>query len=389
MEELDYYQILEVDKSASQAEIKKAYRKIAIKYHPDKNPGDKEAEQKFKLAAEAYSVLSDEQKRQRYDQFGKQGVDGSGGFGGFGGFGGSSMNMEDIFSAFGDIFGGSGFGGGFGGRQRGPQQHQGKDYQIQVQLSYKEIMNGAHRKFKIKKEVACHSCKGSGCASGHSPSQCSECGGSGFVVRTRQSFFGMMQSQEPCPRCHGEGSVISHPCESCHGHGIEKGEEIVEVDIPAGVCEGMVINVPQKGGAAPHNGINGDLHVIVKEKADDELIRDGQGQNLIYNLVLTISQAILGDTIDIPLVEGKAQIKIKPGTQSGTTLRLRGKGFPAVQGYGYGKGDIIINVSVYIPEQLSKEEKEIFEGLKDSENLKCNPSIKDKIVSTFRKYFSK
>ncbi|MBR1387567.1 MAG: molecular chaperone DnaJ [Alloprevotella sp.] len=386
MEE-DYYKILGIEKNATADEIKKAYRRTAIKYHPDKNPGDKVAEEKFKQAAEAYAVLSDPDKRSRYDQFGKAGLEG--GPGGFNGFSGEGVDINDILRQFGDIFGFGGgfdFGGGFNQqRSSGKAQYRGSDLRVKAKLTLQEISSGVKKKYKINKDVTCSHCHGSGCAEGHQPETCSTCHGSGYVTHTRQSFFGISRVQEACPTCHGEGSIISHPCSHCHGNGIVKGEEIVEVEIPAGVAEGMIINVTGKGNAGKHNGIPGDIHVIIEEVEDKNFVRDGQ--DLIYNLLLTISQAALGENVEIPLVSGKARINIKPGTQPGTTLRLRGKGLPAVKGYGYGIGDMIVNVSVYIPETLNSEEKIFFESHKDSSHFSPSESIKTKIFKAFKNYF--
>lgn len=382
MADLDYYEILGVDKSASDADIKKAYRKVAMKYHPDKNPGDAKAEEKFKEAAEAYEVLRDPEKRQRYDQFGKAGLNGAGGFGG-GGF----TDINDIFSHFSDIFGG-GFGGfgGFGGGNAQPQQYRGGDLRLKTRLTLEEISTGVMKKFKVKKQVACNECGGSGAEQGHHPETCSTCKGSGYVVRNVRSILGMMQQQSVCPTCHGEGKIVKHKCKKCHGEGTVSGEEIVEINIPAGVAEGMVVNAQGKGHAAKHNGIPGDIQVLIEEVPHEHFIRDDN--DLIYNLLLTISQATLGDAVEVPTLEGKVRVTIKPGTQPGTRMRLRGKGLPPVPGYGYGRGDIVINISVYIPETLSKDEKKAFEDMKDSDNLTPPTSIKDKIFNSFRSYFS-
>lgn len=385
MAETDYYKILGVEKTASADEIKRAYKKVAIKYHPDRNPGDKEAEEKFKQAAEAYDVLRDPDKRARYDQFGAEGVNGAGGFGGFGGAG---MDLNDIFRHFGDIFGDmGGFGAGFGGGRRGgqPRQYRGSDLRLKVKLTLEEIATGVTKKFKVRKSVACDQCHGTGCAAGSHPETCSTCHGSGYVVRTQRSFLGMMQTQEACPTCHGEGTVIKQQCHKCHGEGITTGEEIVEIAIPAGVADGMVVNVPGKGNAAKHGGVPGDIQVLIEEEPHPVLIRDEN--DLIYNLLLTVSQATLGDSVEIPTLDGKARINIKPGTQPGTRLRLRGKGLPAVRGYGYGTGDIIVNISVYIPETLSKDEKHAFQKMKDSDNLQPTEEANEAIFKSFQRYF--
>ncbi len=385
-EEKDYYKILGVERTASADEIKRAYKKVAIKYHPDRNPGDKEAEEKFKQAAEAYDVLRDPEKRKRYDQFGAEGVNGAGGFGG--GFNAESMDINDIFRHFSDIFGGgfSGGFGGFGGGSAEPRQFKGSDMRMKVKLTLDEITNGVVKKFKVRKSVTCPDCGGSGCEKGHTAETCDQCHGQGYVLRTQRSMFGMMQTQAPCPKCHGEGTIIKNPCAKCHGEGIVQGEEIVEIKIPAGVAEGMVVNVPGKGNAAKHNGVAGDIQVIIEEIPHPDLIRDEQ--DLIYNLLLSLPQAILGDTVEIPTVGGKARIKIAPGTQPGTALRLRGKGIPAVPGYGYGSGDLVVNISVYIPEHLTDTEKKAIEGMKGSDSVKPSSKIKDKIFKAFRNYFN-
>ena len=384
-EETDYYKILGVERTATADEIKRAYKKVAIKYHPDRNPGDKEAEEKFKQAAQAYDVLRDPDKRARYDQFGAAGVDGAAG--GFGGFGAGGMDLNDIFRNFGDIFGGA-FGGfgGFGGG-RGQRQYRGSDMRMKVRLTLEEISTGVTKKFKVRKDITCTECHGTGCASGHSPETCPTCHGQGYVIQSRRSFLGMMQTQEVCPNCHGEGTIIKHTCSHCHGEGVTSGEEIVEIKIPAGVAEGMVVNVPGKGNAAKRGGVPGDIQVLIEEEPHKDFIRDDT--DLIYNLLLTVSQAVLGDTIDIPTLTGKARIKIEPGTQPGTALRLRGKGLPAVQGYGVGTGDIVVNISVYIPEHLTKEERKAFEALRENDHMQPNDSIKDKIFRAFRNYFDK
>ena len=386
MAKRDYYEVLGVEKTASEDEIKRAYKKLAIKYHPDRNPGDKEAEEKFKEAAEAYEVLHDAQKRQRYDQFGFDGVSGAGGFGGGAGF----SDINDIFSAFGDIFEGMGFGGGFGGfgGSRGGRRkpvYKGRDQRLRVELTLQEIVNGTTKKFKIKNDVQCDHCHGSGSEDGKVDT-CPRCHGQGVVIETHQSFLGMMQSQSVCPECRGEGTVIKNKCHECHGEGIKPGESIIEVNFPAGLAEGMVLNLDGKGGAGPHNGVPGDLQIIIKEKEDDTFLRDGN--DLVYNLLLTIPQATLGCSLEVPTIDGKAKINIAPGTQPGTVLRLRGKGIPEVQGYNRGqRGDEVINISVYMPETLSKDEKEAMKRFDDSDNFRPSDSIKKKIFNKFRSYF--
>ena len=387
MAKRDYYEVLGVDKKASEDEIKKAYRKIAIKYHPDRNPGSKEAEEKFKEAAEAYDVLHDPQKRQQYDQFGFD----AGKMGGFGGGFSSDFSMDDIFSMFGDVFGGrGGFGGfgGFGGSQRqGTRIHRGSDLRLKVKLTLQEIATGTTKKFKVRKDITCPVCHGSG-AEGNSGSEtCPTCHGQGYVIRTSQSLFGMMQSQSVCPTCHGEGKIIKNKCKHCNGEGVVKGEEVVEINIPAGVAGGMVVNVPGKGNAGKHNGVNGDIQVLVEEEPNDTFVRDGQ--DVIYNLLLDFPTAALGGQVDIPTIDGqKVRIKIEPGTQPGKTLRLRGKGLPAVQGYGRGMGDLIVNISVYVPKTLSRDEKEMLEKMKNSDNFKGDIQTKRSIFDKFRNYFT-
>ena len=381
----DYYEVLGVDKTASEDEIKKAYRKIAIKYHPDRNPGDKEAEEKFKEAAEAYNVLHDPKTRQQYDQFGFAGP-GAGGVFDFSGFGGASMNMDDIFSMFGDIFGGHGF-GGFGGGARRPQQHRGSDLRLKVKLTLEEINTGVTKKFKVRKDIVCPHCSGSGAEAGSGKEQCATCHGSGVITHTTQSIFGMMQQQSVCPTCHGEGQVIKNKCKHCGGTGVEKGEEVVEINIPAGVAEGMVVNVPGKGNAGKHNGVAGDIQVFIEEAENDTFIRDGN--DLIYNLLLDFPTAALGGEVEVPTIDGtKLKVKLENGTQPGKTLRLRGKGLPAVQGYGSGKGDLVVNISVYIPKTLSREEKELIEKFKNSDNFKGDKQTKDSIFQRFKNYFN-
>ena len=390
MSKRDYYEVLGVEKSASEAEIKKAYRKLAIQYHPDKNPGDKEAEEKFKEAAEAYSVLSDKDKRARYDQFGHAGMGGAAGGGGFG----QGMSMDDIFSMFGDIFGGGGGFGGFGGfsgfsGSGRPQQRKfrGSDLRVKVKLSLKDISTGVEKKFKLKKYVTCEHCHGSGAEGNSGTETCPNCHGTGSVTRTQQSIFGMMQTQSVCPNCNGEGKIIKNKCKHCSGEGIVYGEEVVEVKIPAGVAEGMQLSVNGKGNAGKHNGIPGDLLVVVEEESHPDLIRDEN--DLIYNLLLSVPTAALGGTVEIPTIDGKVKVKVDPGTQPGKVLRLRGKGLPSVNSYGYsnGTGDLLVNISVYIPEHLSKDEKQALEKMQDSDNFMPNLSIKEKIFRKFKNFF--
>lgn len=383
MAKRDYYEVLGVDKNASEDEIKKAYRKIAIKYHPDRNPDDPKAEEKFKEAAEAYSVLNDAQKRQQYDQFG---FDGPGG--GFGGFGdGAGFSMDDIFSMFGDVFGGGAGFGGFGGGSRQAPRYRGADLRLKVKLSLQEVATGVTKKFKVRKDVVCNHCHGTGAEGGSSSETCPNCHGSGVEIRTQQSIFGMMQTQTTCHVCGGEGKVIKNKCSHCHGDGVVKGEEVVEINIPAGVAEGMVVNVPGKGNAGKRNGITGNIQVYIEEEDNDTFIRDGQ--NVIYNLLLDFPTAVLGGQVDIPTIDGtNVKIKIEPGTQPGKTLRLRGKGLPAVQGYGNDTGDLIVQISIYVPKELSKSEKEAIEEFRKSDNFKGDSVTKRSIFNNFKKLFS-
>lgn len=386
-EKRDYYEVLGVSKDASEDEIKKAYRKLAIKYHPDRNPGDKEAEEKFKEAAEAYEVLHDPDKRRQYDQFGFNGPQG-----GFGGFGSGGMDMDDIFSMFGDIFGGhSGF-GGFGGFGGGGQQHsqrvyRGSDLRLKVKLSLQDIASGVTKRFKVREDVTCEQCKGTGAEGGAQPETCPTCHGSGMVSRSVRSMFGIMTTQTECPTCHGEGTVIKNKCKACDGTGVVKGDKIVEVNIPAGVEEGMVLNVHGKGNAGPHNGVPGDIQVLIEEEKSDTFVRDKQ--DVIYNLLLDFPTAALGGDAEIPTIDGKKiALKIAPGTQPGNVVRLRGKGLPAVKGYGSGKGDIVVNMSVFVPKTLDKNERKAIEQLRESENFKGDSSTKKSIFEKFKNYFN-
>ncbi len=388
-EKRDYYEVLGVSKSSSADEIKKAYRKLALKYHPDRNPGDAEAEEKFKEAAEAYDVLSNPEKKQRYDQFGHAGMGGAAGGGFGGGFGGFSM--DDIFSQFGDIFGGR-FGGGFGGfggfgdgGSRGRRVAKGSNIRIKIKLTLEEIVHGVEKKIKIDKHVKCHECNGRGAASEADIKTCETCHGTGMVTKVVNSFLGQMQTSAPCPTCGGEGKVISKPCSCCHGSGLEKKAEEISFKIPAGVTEGMQLTVQGKGNAAKGDGVNGDLLVLISEEAHPELQRDGN--DLIYSLFISVTDAILGCTAEIPSVDGKLRIKIEPGTQSGKILRLRGKGVPDVN--GYGAGDLLVYIQVWIPKKVDKEEKEMLEKIKESKNFKPAPTKDDKnFFERLKKMFS-
>ncbi|MBR1717565.1 MAG: molecular chaperone DnaJ [Paludibacteraceae bacterium] len=373
MEKRDYYEVLEVAKNATPEEIKKAYRKKAIQYHPDKNPGDKAAEEKFKEAAEAYEVLSDPQKRQRYDQFGHAGMQGAAGFSGGG------MSMEDIFTHFGDVFAGAGFdiSDFFGGRGGGGRRViRGTDLRVRVKLTLEEIATGVEKKIKVRKLVECKSCHGTGSADGRDGETCPQCKGRGVVYRQQRGFLGMMQVHTDCPECHGEGKIIRNKCTQCQGEGVVREEEIITINIPAGVAHGMTLTMQGKGNAAPRGGVPGDLLVLIEEEEHKELIR--QGDDLVYNLLLDLPTAILGGQVKIPTLTGEAKITISEGTQPGKVLRMRGKGLPHLDQYGrtYGQGDLLINVGVYIPEKLSLDERKQIEKLKDSPNIVPNGSNK-------------
>lgn len=388
MAKRDYYEVLGVEKNASADDIKKAYRKAAVKYHPDKNPGDKEAEEKFKEAAEAYDVLSNADKRARYDQFGHAGMEGgAGGYGG--GFSGGGFTMEDIFRNFGDIFGGH-FGGGFGGfgggsSRGGRSVNRGSDLRVKVRLTLKEIAEGCTKKIKIAKQVACGECGGSGAKDSHSYSTCPNCNGAGYTIETVNSFFGRAQTQRVCPTCGGEGKVITSPCSKCRGEGVVRGEEVVEIRIPAGVAEGMQLSVSGKGNAARRGGINGDLLVVIEEEKNPELVRDGS--DLLHNLKIPVTTAILGGEVEVPTIDSKARIKIAAGTQAGKVLRLKGKGLPELN--GYGRGDILAIVDIVIPTKLTSEEKKLLEKLASQPNFKKTdtPRGEQNIFDRMRNFF--
>ncbi len=376
MAKRDYYEVLEISKNATPEEIKKAYRKKAIQFHPDKNPDNKEAEDKFKEAAEAYEVLSNPEKKQRYDQFGHAGVGGAAG-GGYGGAGFS--DIEDIFSAFGDIFGGhfGGFGGFGGGSSRGRGGRRvvrGSDLRVKVKLNLKEIVNGVEKKIKVKKYIACDHCGGTGAKNASSYTTCSTCGGRGQVTRVQNTLLGQMQTTSTCPTCQGEGKMITDKCNHCAGEGVIRGEEVISIKIPAGVGEGMQLNVSGKGNAARRGGINGDLLVVITEEEHEELVRDGN--NLIHNLFVSFPDITLGTTAEIPTVDGKVKVKIEPGTQPEKILRLRGKGIPDVN--GYGRGDLLVRVHVWIPKKLSADEKRMLEKLQTSPGFQEGPSHSEK-----------
>lgn len=387
-EKRDYYEVLGVSKSATPEEIKKAYRQLALKYHPDRNPDDKDAEEKFKEAAEAYSVLSDENKRARYDRYGFAGMNGgSASGGGFsGGFGDFDLNdiLNSVFGR-GFDFGGFNFGGFGGGSGRGGVARQrGSNIRVKVKLNLQEIAKGVKKKIKVNKYVTCDHCHGSGSENGATET-CPTCHGRGQVVQTVNSFFGAMQTASVCPTCGGTGQIIKNKCKHCQGEGIMKGEEIIDIEIPAGVGNDMQLTVRGKGNAGPHNGINGDLIVVIEEEESKDFERDGS--NLIYNLFLTIPEAILGTQAEVPTIDGKVRVKIAPGTQSGKVLRLRGKGLPNIN--SYGSGDMLVNVNVWIPKKVTKEEEKMLEELAKSENFKPNPTDEEKsFFNRIRDYFN-
>lgn len=375
MAKRDYYEILGVGRNAGADEIKKAYRQMAIKYHPDKNQGNKEAEEKFKEAAEAYEVLSDQEKRARYDRFGHQGMGGAAG----GGFGGGGMSMDDIFSQFGDIFGdGSPFESFFGGGTRsrgGKRQRVGSNLRIKVKLTLQEIANGAEKKIKVNKQVSCNTCGGSGAKDKNATKTCGTCGGQGQVRRVTQTFLGQMATTATCPTCNGEGSVITSNCDSCRGTGRKEGEEIITVNIPAGVSDGMQLSMSGKGNAPDRGGIPGDLIILIEEIADPVLQRDGN--NIVYDLYINFADAALGTSVEVPTVDGKVKLKVEAGTQAGKILRLRGKGLPDINSNHY-RGDQLVYVNIWTPKKLTSEEKELLEKLRELPNFAPQPGKEDK-----------
>ena len=387
MAKRDYYEILGVSKTASADEIKKAYRKVAMQFHPDRNPGDKSAEEKFKEAAEAYEILSDQDKRAQYDRYGHAGVSGNG----RGGYGGG-MNMDDIFSQFGDIFGedifGSFFGGGggrAGGGQRRARGTRGSNLRIKLKLNYEEIAKGVTKSIKVKKYVGCNVCSGCGAKDKGSVQTCSTCGGSGQVRRVTNTFLGQMQTVTTCPTCNGEGTTITAKCGNCKGEGRVYGEETVTIDIPAGVQEGMQLNISGKGNAGERGGMPGDLIILIEEEAHKELQRDGL--NVAYDLHISFPDAVFGTQLEVPTIDGRAKIKIPPGTQSGKIFRLKGKGFPAVN--SYEKGDQLVHVNVWTPQHVSSEEKAMLEKMSYSSNFKPAPDKNQKsFFDKMREMFS-
>jgi molecular chaperone DnaJ len=379
MSKRDYYEILGTAKGASKDEVKKAYRKVAMQYHPDRNPGDKGAEEKFKEAAEAYEVLSDDDKRAQYDRFGHAGMSGSSrGFGG-----GGAQNMEDIFSQFGDIFGDDIFGnffnggGGGGGRRGGGQRARGirgSNLRIKLKLNYEEIAKGATKQIKVKKYVPCNTCSGSGAKDKNSVQTCTTCGGNGQVRKVTSTFLGQMQTVTTCPTCGGEGTTVTAKCPACKGEGRVYSEETVTIDIPAGVQEGMQLSVGGRGNAGERGGPPGDLLILIEEEAHKDLHRDGL--NVAFELHLSFPDAAFGTNVEVPTIDGRAKIKIPPGTQSGKIFRLKGKGFPAVN--SYEKGDQLIYVNVWTPQNLTAEERAMLEKMNNSPNFKPQPDKSDK-----------
>lgn len=379
MSKRDYYDVLGISKNAEATEVKSAYRKLAIKYHPDKNPGDAEAEELFKEAAEAYEILSNPEKRRRYDQFGHSANSASG-------FGGGGMNMEDIFNQFGDIFGGgSPFEGFFGGGRGGGRRTQrGSNLRVKIKLTLQEVANGIEKTIKVNKQVPCKSCDGTGAKDKSSYHTCRTCGGSGAVRRVTNTILGQMQTTSTCPTCNGEGIEITAKCASCHGEGLTRADENITLNIPAGVSEGMQLSMSGKGNAAPRSGIPGDLIIVIEEVPHEALKRDGI--NVIYDLYINFADAALGTSVEVPTIDGKAKIKIEPGTQGGKILRLKGKGLPEVN--SYHKGDQLIYVNVWTPKAVSKEERELLEKLKSSSNFKPQPGKSEKsFFERIKEYF--
>ena len=390
MSKRDFYEILGVSKSASADEIKKAYRKVAMQFHPDRNPGDKSAEEKFKEAAEAYEILSDADKKSKYDRFGHQAF-GPGTGGGNGGYGGGGMDMNDIFSQFGDVFGDDMFGGFFGGgqsRSRGGTKargQRGSNLRIKLKLNFEEIANGVNKQVKVKKHVLCTTCGGNGAKDKSSIQTCGTCKGSGQVRKVTNTFLGQMQTVNTCSTCNGEGSTVTAKCTACKGEGRVYGEETISIDIPAGVQDGMQLSMSGKGNAGERGGVSGDLIIMIEEEQHEFLHREGL--NVSYDLFITIPDAIFGTSVEVPTIDGRAKIKIPAGTQSGKIFRLKGKGFPEVQ--GYAKGDQLIHVNIWTPQEVSEEEKIALNKMQESENFKPKPvkgdkSFYDKVKEAFK-----
>lgn len=386
MAKRDFYEVLGVDRNADAEALKKAYRKLAIQYHPDRQQGKsdaekKQAEEKFKEAAEAYDVLSNPDKRARYDQLGPEGYDQMGG-----GFSGGGMSMDDILRQFGDLFGGFGFGGfsGFGDTGGYSQSvAHGTNLRVRVKVNLQEVAKGTEKKIKIPRQVSCQSCNGTGAKNGTALEMCLNCHGSGVEVRIRRTLLGQMQTQSACSVCGGSGKRIKERCPNCGGHGLVKREEVVTINIPAGVKEGMMLNMRGKGNDAPGGGIPGDLQIVIEEQPDKNLIRNDK--DLIYNLMIDFPTAVLGGKVEIPTIDGRARVTIEPGTQPGKVLRLRGKGLPSVD--NYGNGDLLVNVMVYVPENLNASEKRTVEALRESSSFKPSQSTKERIFSRLRHMF--
>ncbi len=389
MSKRDYYEILGLSKNATAEELKKAYRKIALQFHPDRNPDNKEAEEKFKEAAEAYEVLSDADKRARYDRFGHSGM------GGAGGFSGQGMSMDDIFSQFGDIFGGGGSGDPFeaffgGGRSRGgggqrARGQRGSNLRIKLKLDMQELSEGTNKKVKVKKHTACDACTGTGAKDGTALQTCGTCGGHGMVRQVTNTILGQMQTTTTCPTCHGSGQQIKTNCSKCSGSGRLYGEETISIDVPPGVSAGVQLSMSGKGNAGEQGGPPGDLIIAIEEVPHENLTREGN--NVIFELYISIADAALGTTVDVPSIVGAARIKIPPGTQGGKIFRLKGKGFPILN--SYGRGDQLVHVNVYVPKRLSVEEKALLEKLRDSPNFNPDPGHKERgFFEKMKDYFS-
>ncbi len=374
MAKRDFYEVLGVDKNASTEEIKKAYRQKALQHHPDRNPGNKDSEEHFKEAAEAYEILSNADKKARYDRFGHAGVGSSAASGGgFGGFEGH-MNMDDIFSRFGDVFGDFGFGGGGGFQQGGRTVNRGSNLRVKLKLTLQEIATGVEKKIRVNKHVACKECRGTGAEKGSGFNTCNTCHGSGYVHRLQRTFIGQIQTTTTCPTCNGEGKIITQKCKVCHGQGITEGEEVIGVKIPAGVENNMQLSVSGQGNAAPRGGMPGDLIVLIEEIEHEHLKRNGA--NLYYDHYINIADAAMGASVEIPTIDAKATVKIEAGTQSGNILRLKGKGLPKLN--QYGRGDILVNICVWTPQSLSSDEKKVLDSLRKSPNFNPQPGKKNK-----------
>lgn len=374
MAKRDYYEVLGVKRDATAEEIKKAYRKLALKHHPDRNQGDKGAEEKFKEAAEAYEVLSDKDKRARYDRFGHEAVGGAGG-------GSRAGSVEDIFSNFGDIFGGGVFDEFFGGRstgrRRGPAA--GANLRCQITIDFMEAYNGCERTIEIQRSEVCNTCKGSGSRPGSNPITCTSCGGRGQITQS-QGFFSVRVT---CPRCRGEGKVIENPCTDCSGQGVKPGRAKVKISVPAGVDDGMALRIRGEGEPSPEGGARGDLICYIKVKNHE--IFEREQDNVFCRVPITFAQAALGAEIPIPTLRGKSVVTIPPGTQSGQRFRLRGQGFPGPD--GYGKGDLLVDVEIEVPKKLTKKQEELLREFAETEHTNVGPTRQswlDKITRFFK-----